>query len=83
MSPDKREEDGMNKQTLAVIVGAIVLLGAGIFGAMAFTGSDDSNTPIMTMPDGSTMPADQMSSTDGTNTMEDGETMPGMEMTTP
>lgn len=72
----------MNKQTLAVIVGAIVLLGVGIFGAMAYTGSDDSNEPMMTMPDGSTMPADQMT-TGGTHTMEDGSMMDDEEMTTP
>ena len=70
----------MNKQTLAVIVGAIVLLGLGIVGAMAFTGSGGSESPIMTMPDGGTMPSDQMSSTGGTQTMEDGQTTTGMDM---
>lgn len=69
----------MNKQTLVVIVGAIVLLGLGVFGALAFTGGD-SGTPVMTMPDGSTMPADQMT-TDDTMTMDDGSTMDESEMT--
>ena len=68
----------MNKQTLAVIVGAIVLLGLGIVGAMAFTGSSDS--PVMTMPDGGTMRSDQMSSTGGMQTMQDGQTTTGMDM---
>lgn len=70
----------MNKQTLVVVIGAIVLLGLGIFGAMAFTGGGDSGSPVMTMPDGTTMPSDQMTSTGGTQTMEDGETMTGMDM---
>ena len=68
----------MNKQTLVVIAGAIVLLGLGVFGALAFTGGD-SGTPVMTMPDGSTMPADQMT-TDDTMTMDDGSTMDDDEM---
>ena len=68
----------MNKQTLVVIVGAVILLGVGVFGALAFTGGD-SGTPIMTMPDGSTMPNDQMTD-DGTHTMEDGSMMDDQEM---
>lgn len=68
----------MNKQTLVVIVGAFVLLGLGVFGAMAFTGGDSS--PMMTMPGGSTMPTQQMT-TDGTMTMDDGSTMDQSEMT--
>lgn len=67
----------MSKQTLAVIVGAIVLFLAAVIGAMAFTSSD--GTPMMTMPDGSTMPADQMS-TDNTHTMDDGSTMSDEDM---
>lgn len=68
----------MNKQTLAIVVGAIVLFVVAVVGAMAFTGGD-SGTPIMTMPDGSTMPADEMT-TDGTMTMDDGSTMGDEEM---
>ncbi|MEK7424320.1 MAG: hypothetical protein AAB131_10825 [Actinomycetota bacterium] len=71
----------MNKQTLAVIVGAIVLFAVAVISAMAFTGGD-SGTPIMTMPDGSTMPTDQMT-TGGTMTMEDGSTMDDNMSTTP
>lgn len=70
----------MSKQTIAVIVGAIVLFAATVVGAMAFTGGDSS--PMMTMPDGSTMPADQMT-TDGTMTMDDGSTMPDTGMDEP
>ncbi len=69
----------MSKQTLAVIVGAIVLFGLGVFGALAFTGGD-SGTPMMTMPDGSTMPADQMMTTEGTHTMDDGSMMDDEDM---
>ena len=71
----------MNKQTLAVIVGAIVLFAVAVIGAMALTGGD-SGTPMMTMPDGSTMPTDQMT-TGGTMTMEDGSTMDDNMSTTP
>lgn len=70
----------MNKQTLFVVIGAIVLLCLGIVGAMAFTGSSGSDSPMMTMPGGSTMPSDQMSSTGGTHTMQDGQTTTGMDM---
>lgn len=68
----------MNKQTLVVIVGAVILLGVGVFGALAFTGGD-SGTPVMTMPDGSTMPSNQMTD-NGTYTMTDGSTMDDQEM---
>jgi hypothetical protein len=67
----------MSKQTLAIIVGAVVVFVVAVVSAMAFTGG--SGTPMMTMPDGSIMPADQMS-TDGTHTMEDGSTMSDEEM---
>ena len=50
----------MNRQTLAVVVGAIVILALGIFGAMAYTGGSDDGRPMMTMEDGSTMPDDDM-----------------------
>ena len=70
----------MNKQNLVVVIGAIVLLGLGIAGAMAFTGSSGSDAPVMTMPDGGTMPSDQMTSTGGANTIQDDGTMTGMDM---
>ncbi len=69
----------MSKQALVLIVGAIVLFGVGVFGALAFTGGD-SGTPMMTMPDGSTMPADQMMTTEGTHTMDDGSMMDDEDM---
>ena len=51
----------MSRQTLAVIVGAIVLFIAAVAGAMAFT-SDDSNSGdnVHTMQDGSRMSGDEM-----------------------
>ena len=79
----------MDKRTLAVIVGAAIFLVAGIAAAMAFTGGGDSGGPMMTMPDGSTMPADEMPQdgmmttdgmTGGMMTMGDGSTMPSNEM---
>ena len=65
----------MGKQTIVVLVAAVAIFTVGIFGALAFTGGEP-DTPMMTMTDGSTMPADQM----GTHTMEDGGTMTGMDM---
>ena len=70
----------MSKQNLAILAGAIVLFAVAVIGAMAFSGGD-SGTPMMRMPDGSTMPADQMT-TDDDMTMEDGSTMPADQMTT-
>jgi hypothetical protein len=69
----------MNKQTLAVIVGAVVLFAVAVIGTLAFTGGDDSGTPTMTMPNGSTMPANQMT-TGGTMTMTNGSTMSSTDM---
>lgn len=65
----------MNKQTVAIVVAAAILLGIGIFSAMAFTSSTSSGPHMMTMPDGSVMPA-----TGGQHTMRDGTTMPGRNM---
>lgn len=69
----------MSRQNLAIIVGAIVLFAIAVLGATAFSGGGDSDTPVMTMPDGSTMPAEQMT-TEGTMTMPDGSTMSDGEM---
>lgn len=69
----------MSKQTIAIVVGAIVLFAVAVIGATAFSSSGGSGGPVMTMPDGSTMPADQMT-TESTHTMEDGSTMPDEEM---
>lgn len=70
----------MSKQTLAVVVAAVVLFAAAVFGAMAFTGGDStSDGNVHTMQDGSTM-TEEMSGTDGMHTMEDGSTMDDMEM---
>jgi hypothetical protein len=66
----------MPKQTLVVIVGAIILFGVGIIGALAFTGGND-NSNSHQMPNGQTMTG-QMN--DQTTTMEGGQTMTGMDM---
>ena len=67
----------MSKQTITVIIGAIVLFAAAIGGTLAFTGGSNSNSNMHTMQNGQTM-TDQM--TDGTHTMTNGDTMPGMSM---
>lgn len=73
----------MHKQTLVVIVAAIVLFGLGIFGAMAYTSSGDDSSPgnVHTMQDGETMTGPM--TTDGNDTMEDSSMMDDGEMTTP
>ena len=58
----------MNKQAVAVIVGAIVLFAVAVIGAMAFTGSS-SGDKVHTMPGGSMM----------TGPMDDDSMMTGME----
>ncbi len=50
----------MNRQSLLVAAGAVLLLGIGIFGALQFTESDDGEGAMMTMADGTVMPVDQM-----------------------
>lgn len=62
----------MSRQTLAVIVGAIVLFAGVLAGTLAFTGGD-SNGNVHTMPGGTTMTEPMM-------TMPDGQTMPSGSM---
>ena len=55
----------MNRTTLAVIVGAIVLFVVAVVGAMAFTGGASSSPDdTHTMQDGSTMSGDEMGEMD-------------------
>ena len=61
------------KQTVVVIVAAIILFGVGIVGALAFTGGDD-NSNVHEMPNGQMM-------TGPMHTMQDGSVMTGMDMT--
>jgi hypothetical protein len=44
----------MNKQTIAVVVGAVGLFVVAVIGALAFTGGGEAH-PVMTMPNGETM----------------------------
>ena len=63
-----------------MIVGSIVLLGLGLFGAMALTGGDSGSTGnVHTMPGGSIMTG-PMTGTGGMHTMEDGSIMDNGEM---
>jgi len=83
----------MNKQTIAVILGAVVLFVVALGGALAFTGGESSGGNVHTMPGGQmmtgmmddemmddpahTMPGGQ-TMTGPMHTMSDGEQMPGM-----
>lgn len=53
----------MNKQTWAVVVGAIVLFAIAVVGALAFTGGDSTSGNVHTMPGGASMTG-QMSTGD-------------------
>jgi hypothetical protein len=73
----------MSRQTIVIVLGAVVLFVVGVFGAMALTGTDSSPSKnVHTMPGGSTM-TEPMATTEPTHTMTDGETMPGMTHETP
>jgi len=55
----------MSRQSLAVIVGAIVLFVVAVVGAMAFTGGDsNSGDNVHTMQDGSTKSDTEMGDMD-------------------
>ena len=56
----------MSKQTLAVIVGAIVLFGIAVFGAIAFTAGDSSPGDTTHMMDDGSVMTDRMDMTDVT-----------------
>ena len=62
----------MPRQTLAVIIGAIVLFAGVLVGTLAFTG-DGSDGNVHTMPGGTTMTEPMM-------TMPGGQTMPSGSM---
>jgi len=68
------------KQTIVVIVGAIILFGVGIVGALAFTGRND-NSNVHQMPNGQMMTGEMTGQTGGMHTMQDGQVMTGMDMT--
>jgi len=73
----------MSKQTIAVIVGAVVLFAAAIGGTLAFTGKSDSDTNMHTMQSGQTMTGEMTGTTADTHTMTNGETMTGPMETMP
>ena len=66
----------MNKQLMAVIIGAVVLFAVALVGTLAFTGGDSGAGNVHTMPGGQTM-------TGSMDTMSSGEQMPGMTHTSP
>jgi len=68
----------MNKQTLAIAVGAIVLFAVALVGALAFTGDSSSGGNVHTMQNGQTM-----TGTGGMHTMQNGQMMTGMTHTSP
>lgn len=59
----------MNKQTLAIVLGAVVLFAIGVFGALAFTGGD-SGDGMHTMPGGTTMTGPMTDDMDTTDDMD-------------
>lgn len=74
----------MSKQTIAVIVGAMVLFAAATGGTLAFTGGGNSNSNTHTMQNGQTMTGDMTDTTSGgMHTMTNGETMTGQMGTMP
>ena len=74
----------MSKQTIAVILGAIVLFAAAIGGTLAFTGGSNSNSNMHTMQNGQTMTSDMTgTTTESTHPMSNGETMTGSMDTMP
>ena len=86
----------MNKQTIAVVVGAVVLFAVALVGAFAFTGSDSGAGNVHTMTNGQmmtgTMDNDSMmgrmmpngrTMTGPMHTMSGGQQMPGMTHTSP
>ena len=68
----------MNKQTLAIAVGAVVLFAVALVGALAFTGDGSSGDNVHTMQDGQTM-----TGTGGMHTMQNGQMMTGVTHTSP
>lgn len=75
----------MNKQTMAVLLGAVLLFVVAVVGALAFTGGDSSGGNAHTMPSGQMMTGMMDGSmmggqtrTSPMHTMSGGEQMPGM-----
>ena len=74
----------MSKQTIAVILGAIVLFAAAIGGTLAFTGGSKSNSNPHTMQNGQTMTGEMTgTTTESTHPMSNGKTMTGSMDTMP
>lgn len=71
----------MSKQTIAVVVAAVVLFAAAVLGALAFTGDDSGAGDVHTMPNGQMMtgPTNGMAGMDSMrgHTMQGGKAMTG------
>jgi hypothetical protein len=70
----------MNKQTIAVVVGAAVLFVVAVVGAMAFTSNDSSGGTIHTMRNSQMMTGmmdDGMMGNSSGHTMSGGQSMTG------
>lgn len=63
----------MSKQTLAVVIGAVVVFAVALVAALSFTGGGDDGA-VHRMPDGRTMTGGEMDSPPSDRTM------PGMDM---
>ena len=86
----------MNKQTIAVVVAAVVLFAVALVGALAFTGSDSGAGNVHTMTNGQMMTgkmddnsmmghmmSNSRTMTGPMHTMAGGQQMPGMTHTSP
>lgn len=83
----------MNKQLIAVVVGAAVLFAVALVGAFAFTDGDSGAGNVHTMPNGQMMMdtesmmghtmSNGQTMTGPMHTMSGGERMPGMSHTSP
>ena len=67
----------MNRKTLAIVVGALVLFAGVLAATFAATSGSDSDAPVHTLPDGQIHTGELP---EGETTM--GEEMPAMEETT-
>ena len=67
----------MNKQLIAVVIGAVVLFAVALVGTLAFTGGNSGAGNVHTMPGGQTMTGMMDSDSTMGHTMSDGQTMTG------
>ena len=67
----------MNKQLIAVVVGAVVLFAVALFAALAFTGNNSDAGNVHTMPNGQRMSGSMHTGSTMGHTMSNGHMMTG------